>query len=186
MFVKSRLGSAYNTRDMPNCRSISQETWAKARQRLIFYFSRRHCRSDAEDLAQETLLAILKREGYEFEKEEDFFKICYGFAENISKQDYREARRRTAAVSLEMEVPIAAPQHQTGSQRAIESGILLEEVLQAGESQLVKKDWEVIKQTIRSDRTLAKNLELKEMNNLRVRLHRIRKKLASLLRKPKK
>lgn len=161
---------------MPNSRSISPETWAKARQRLVFYFSRRHVRSDAEDLAQETLLTIWRREDYEFEKEEDFLKICYGFADYVSKQNYRKARQQGTAISLEVDAPIAAPQHHAGSQRATESGILLTETIKVGKTRLEENEWKTIMQA-----ALALDGRKPANGNVRVRRHRVRKKLAALL-----
>src|SRR5579864_726204 len=106
---------------MANCRSISPEAWAHARESLVFYFSRRHARSDAEDLAQETLLAVWNREDYEFEKEEDFLKVCYGFARRILLEGYRDAHRHAGS---EMDPSHPAPQHEWSGQRATESRML--------------------------------------------------------------
>jgi len=54
---------------MINCRSVSPKTWEHARQALVFFFTRRHGLYGAEDLAHETLAAILGREDYRFEQE---------------------------------------------------------------------------------------------------------------------
>jgi DNA-directed RNA polymerase specialized sigma24 family protein len=163
---------------MVNCRSISPEAWAQARESLVFYFSRRHARSDAEDLAQETLLAIWNREDYEFDKEEDFLKICYGFARLIAKEGYRESQRR-AADSLDPALP--APPHESNSSRSIEGRILLEKVCAIGESQLHRDEWEMIRQSLDSDRAgMAQEFKMGNANNMRVRLHRVRRKLAKL------
>src|SRR5215813_13323562 len=123
---------------MPNCRSISPEAWAHARESLIFYFSSRHGRFDAEDLAHETLLAIWNREDYEFEKEEDCLKVCRGFAERVSRQGFRKALRHNAS-ALPDEALFAAPQQRWGSPRATESALLLTQVLKIGKSQMDEK-----------------------------------------------
>ena len=163
---------------MPNCRSITAETWAHARECLVFYFSRRHGRNDAEDLAQETLLSLWNREDYEFEKDEDFLKVCYGFARHITQQANREAGRHTGD-PLEPCPP--APEHDSSGQRAMESRILLEEVCRIGESRLREREWKMIQQAVDSDRaTLAEKFKAGDANNLRVHLHRARKKLAKL------
>lgn len=163
---------------MANSRSISPEAWAHARESLIFYFSRRHARDDAEDLAQETLLTIWSREDYEFENEEDFLKVCYGFARHISKEGYRDSQRHTGA-QLEPDLP--APQHERSGSRAIEARILLEKVCEIGRSKLMERDWQVIQQAADGDRaTMAHELKLGDANNARVRLHRARRKLAKL------
>jgi RNA polymerase sigma factor (sigma-70 family) len=163
---------------MANCRSISPEAWAHARESLIFYFSRRHARADAEDLAQETLLAVWNREDYEFDKEEDFLRVCYGFARHISKEGYREAYRQAAA-SVDDSMP--APLHEASSARAMEARILLEKVCEIGRSQLHENEWQIIEHAANSDRaSMAKDLNMGDANNVRVRLHRARKKLAKL------
>lgn len=163
---------------MANSRSISPEAWAHARESLIFYFSRRHARADAEDLAQETLLAIWNREDYEFDKEEDFLKVCYGFARHISKEGYR-ASHRHAGDPLDPSLP--APQHEWSSAKATEARMLLEEVCEIGRSKLHQKEWQIIEQAADSDRTsMANELNLGDANNVRVRLHRARRKLAKL------
>jgi len=163
---------------MLNPRSIPPAIWEHARETLVFYFSRRHGRSDAEDLAQETLLALWNREDYQFEKEEDFLKVCYGFARHISQQGYRESERHPT-VPLDPLLP-AAP-HERNSQRAIESRMLLTQVCEIGKSQLRENDWQIIQQGADSDRaTIAKEMKMGDANNVRVRLHRARKKLAKL------
>jgi DNA-directed RNA polymerase specialized sigma24 family protein len=163
---------------MANSRSISPEAWAHAQESLIFYFSRRHARADAEDLAQETLLAIWNREDYEFDKEEDFLRVCYGFARHISKEGYRETVRH-AGVPLDPSLPM--PQHEWSGARATESRILLEKVCEIGRSQLHEKDWQIIEQAADIDRaTMAKEFNMGDANNVRVRLHRARRKLAKL------
>ena len=164
---------------MPNCRSISPETWAHARECLVFYFSRRHGRSNAEDLAQETLLSIWNREDYEFESEEDFLKVCYGFARRISKVGYREARHHDGNVADDS---LSAPQHEWGSQRATESRMLLAQVWEIGRSQLLEKEWRIIQQATDSDgAAIAQGPNIENGSNARVRLHRARKKLAKLV-----
>jgi DNA-directed RNA polymerase specialized sigma24 family protein len=163
---------------MANSRSISPETWAHARESLVFYFSRRHARSDAEDLAQETLLTIWNREDYEFDKEEDFLKVCYGFARLISKEGYRKSQRHAAA-ALDSSLP-AVPDERN-SPKAIESRLLLEKVCAIGESQLRGEEWEMIRQSVDHDREgMAQEFKMGDANNMRVRLHRVRRKLAKL------
>lgn len=163
---------------MPNCRSISPATWEHARECLVFYFLRRHGRSDAEDLAQETLLCIWNREDYEFEKEEDFLKICYGFARHISQQGYRAAERDAGE---ELDALLPAPQHEWSSQRAIESRLFLKQVFEIGQSQLRDQEWQILQEAEDSDRAaIADKLNLGDANKVRVRLHRARRKLAKL------
>jgi DNA-directed RNA polymerase specialized sigma24 family protein len=159
-----------------NCRSIPPETWTHARESLVFYFSRRHVRSDAEDLAQETLLSIWNREDYEFEKEEDFLKVCYGFARRKLQEGYRENRRHEADAADDS---LSAPQHAWGSQRATESRMLLKQVCEIGQSQLQKKEWQMIQEA--ASATRSQEIDTEEAGKVRVRLHRARRKLAKLV-----
>ena len=78
---------------MANCRSIPPAAWEHAREALIFYFSRRHGLTDAEDLAQDTLATLWSRDDDEFEKNDDFLRVCYGFARLVSQKGYRQAQK---------------------------------------------------------------------------------------------
>jgi hypothetical protein len=163
---------------MPNCRSISPAVWGQAHDALVFYFSRRHGFTNAEDLAQETLAAVLTREDFEFGKEEDFLKVCYGFASRISQAGYRQFQKHRAD---ELDPDF----HRSVSRRfclnSAEMAILLDEVLQTAESKLSAKDWALIKESIDTDPAAVTNRHSPaEANNARVRLHRARRKLAKL------
>ena len=68
---------------MPNCRSIPTEKWVHAHKALVHFFTRKGV-SNPEDMAQETLMTLWSREDYQFEKEDDFLKVCYGFAKKHS------------------------------------------------------------------------------------------------------
>jgi DNA-directed RNA polymerase specialized sigma24 family protein len=163
---------------MPNCRSIPSAAWEHARQALVFYFSRRHGLSDAEDLAQETLVTLWSREDYEFEKEEDFLRVCHGFARLVSHKGYREAQKH-AGDELNPSQP--ATMRDAGSLIDTEMRILLDQVRRVGGSQLQEKEWQLIQQAAISDRaTIASTLKMGDANNVRVHLHRARKKLARL------
>ena len=49
--------------------------------------------TDPDDLANETLLTVWMRSDYIFERKEDFLRVCYGFADKIRRQGYRQARK---------------------------------------------------------------------------------------------
>src|ERR1039458_5061855 len=89
-----------------NSRLVPPDIWEHARQALVFYFLRRHGLSNAEDLAQETLTTILKRDDYEFEDEKDFLKVCYGFAGKISQAGRRKIARHAGD---QLDPTMAAP-----------------------------------------------------------------------------
>ena len=165
-------------RCMINSRSISSELWEQARQNLIFYFSRRHGITNAEDLAQETLLAILTRPDYEFAKEEDFLRVCYGFASRVSQQGYRRLQKHA---NSSLETDVAAPMNYMKGMSGVEIGIFLEEVRRLGKLGLQEKEWQLIEQAAISDRAgLPDQFNLGDANNFRVYLHRARKKLIEI------
>ena len=163
---------------MLNCRSIPPKTWEHARQALVFYFSRRHSSWRAEDLAQETLTVILSREDYRFEKEEDFLRVCYGFAAHVLQAARRE--------------PVDVPANELGSGTAdrrtgapglknTEVSVYLNEVLALGREQLRESDWQLIREaTLREGERRQGDGDRALANKARVKLHRARRKLAEL------
>lgn len=153
-----------------NSRSIPPKLWAQARETLVFFF-RRHGRSDAEDLAHETLMAVLSRDDYEFE-EENFLRVCLGFAHYILKGSYRAAAR--AASGLESDV--AALPGSLGGSANTEARILLDQVTHIAETRLDASEWDMI---FRAAMGTDSNFDSQANSGYsRVRLHRARKKLA--------
>lgn len=154
-----------------NSRSISPKLWAQARETLVFFFLRRHARSDAEDLAHDTLVAVLSRDDYEFE-EEDFLRVCLGFARYILKVSYRAAARGTGV----LECDVAAPPGSLGGADNTEARILLDEVTRIAAARLDASEWDII---FRAAMGMDPNLDSQANSGyLRVRLHRARKRLA--------
>src|SRR5437764_6395485 len=132
---------------MPNCRSISRETWVQAHKALIFFFSRRGA-SNPEDLAQDTLTALLSREDYEFEKEDDFLRVCYGFAKNILREGYRASRKHAAEESLvSIESRVRGIQGLEGN----EARIFLDEICRHADAELQEEEWAAIRAAIDRD-----------------------------------
>jgi hypothetical protein len=163
---------------MINCRSVSPKTWEYARQALIFYFTRRHGLSGAEDLAHETLASILSREDYQFEKEEDFLKVCYGFASHVLQAAWRESDKSGGNLSNAI---LAAPSRKAQGLSDTELRVFLDEVLRLGKEQLRDVDWRLIQQSIVLEGDSAGvDLDPADANKARVRLHRARRKLAKL------
>ena len=163
---------------MLNCRSISPATWESARQALIFYFTRRHGVASAEDLAHETLAAILGREDYQFEKEEDFLKVCYGFASHILQAARREAAKNPGATES---LAMAALEAQTNGLKGAEVNVYLDELLQVGKDQLREADWQRIHESLLLDGDPPPVSDPKSINSARVKLHRARRKLAHIV-----
>jgi DNA-directed RNA polymerase specialized sigma24 family protein len=163
---------------MPNARSMPPEAWEQATKALVFYFSRRHGLMNAEDLTQETLAALLSRDDYEFQSSSEFLQVCYGFARKISQEGIRKARKHAAEP---LDPAAVGPEHHASSMKATEMGILLDEVYKVAKANLSQKEWRLIELAADSDRgTLAVDLKMGNANNVRVHLHRARRKLAML------
>lgn len=117
-------------------------------------------------------MALWIREDFEFEKEEDFFKICYGFAKKVA-QGAQRTQNRQECVEFDPETPgrISSVKGLEGA----EMKTFLEEVMRIGKAELEEEEWELI--------TLATNREGEAgpvPTKLRVRMYRIRKKLAKM------
>lgn len=170
---------------MATSRSISPEAWAHAREGLIFYFSRRHGMDRAEDLAHETLMAVWSRSDYQFEKDEDFPKVCLGFARHVSRSTFRDATRRPT-VSLEGDT--AASDYSSEGAKSTEMRILLEQIKEMGKAGLSDREWQLIVNAAgltgdndaRGDADAAEELRQTDGNRFRVYLHRARKKLEKM------
>ena len=163
---------------MINCRSVSPKTWECARQALVFYFTRRHGLSGAEDLAHETLATILGREDFQFEREEDFLRVCYGFASHV----LQTARRDTARNMIDcLDFTATAPTSEAQGLKGAELSVFLDEVFRLGKDQLRDVDWQLIQQSIVLDGDRAGDSDPSGASNPRVKLHRARKKLAQLV-----
>lgn len=164
---------------MLTCRTIPPAQWEHARRVLVFYFSRRHLRANAEDLAQDTLAALLHRDDFEFEREEDFLRVCHAFARLVIKAGYRREFKH-AATELDDHLA-AAPERNAFGLSATEMAVFLQEVLKAGKSELSQRDWEIIQRNaVPEDPEKGAAVSEREANRNRVRLHRARKKLAQL------
>ncbi len=162
---------------MPNCRSISPTAWEHARKALVFYFSRRHGISDAEDLAQDTLAALWSRADYEFEKEEDFLRVCYGFAARILQSGYRKGRKR-ATEAIDPAAP--EPAGTAFNLNPTEIGLMLEDVIRIGTTRMEGKEWDAICAAAERDGPGTGGNTARDQNTFRVRVHRARQKLAQL------
>ncbi|MDX1984862.1 MAG: hypothetical protein SFV51_31610 [Bryobacteraceae bacterium] len=159
---------------MPSCRDIRPEVWEHARQSLVFYFSRRERVGNAEDLAQETLLAFWRREDFQFDKEEDFLRVCYGFANLILQHDYRRQKRRTESISPEQ----AAGHSAARRFEPAELRILLDEILRIGRSELREEDWKLIETAVSTNPSqMPEAVDSRAANRIRVRLSRARSHL---------
>lgn len=177
----ARLVSIISSWLMASFRNITAAQWERAREVLVFYFARRHSMEQAEDLAQETLTAVWGRQDYEFSKEEDFLRVCLGFARRVSLAGHRLSKEGRS-VTLEQEP--ASPFNDSDGSRATEQRILLAEVKTLAEAHLTKKEWDIVQQaaglhsTSGDKESEASKMHASDPNRFRVYLHRARKKLA--------
>lgn len=156
---------------MLNCRSIPPEKWVHAHKALVLFFTRKGV-LNPEDMAQETLVALWSREDYEFEKEDDFLRVCYGFAKNVLLEGYRTNRKHAAEeLDLSVESRIQGVQGLEGS----EVSVFLEEVCRRADAELQQEERAAIQAAIHRD-SKDQAVDTKQ----RVRLYRARKKLAKL------
>lgn len=144
----------------------------QARKLLIFYFLRRHGIEKAEDLAHDTLAAVWSREDYQFEKEEDFFKVCFGFARNILQEGYRDYYKH--AVS-ELNGNIMAPVPELRGLCGIEVPIFLDEVSRQAAQELADEELRLIQAAVKNTAHHHPS-----SGKIRTKLHRARKKLAKV------
>ena len=156
---------------MPNCRSIPPEKWVYARKALIFFFTRKGA-LNPEDMAQETLMRVWSREDYQFEKEHDFLKVCYGFAKNILLEGDRLSRKHGAE---ELGLSVKSRFQDIRGLKGSEVNVFLEEVCRRADAELQEEERAAIQAAI--DRGGQDHpVDTKQ----RVRLYRARKRLAKL------
>lgn len=124
-----------------------------------------------EDMAQETLMTVWSREDYQFEKEDDFLKVCYGFARKILLDGYRVRPEHAGEDPDLVESRMQAIQGLKGN----EVSVFLEEVCRRGAAELQEEEWATIQAAIDRD-----SQDPPVDTRQRVRLYRVRKKLAKL------
>ena len=157
---------------MLTSRSISPELWIYARKCLVYYFMHRHCTANAEDLAQETLMAVWGREDYPFEKEEDFLKVCYGFARHIRQQGNRDQQKH-AADELTSDVDCVSPKIKGMQHQEVQ--VFLNQIRERAEAELLADELALIEEAMKRD-----SHDPPLSTRVRVKLHRARKKLEKI------
>ncbi len=164
-----------------NCRDVPPDLWSHARAAIFMFFSRRLGVEQADEVAQATLLAVLRREDYLFDKEEDFLRVCLGFAKKVAPELARSAERRSMD-ALDFET--AAPSARIGRLEGVETSIYLEETMRLGSEQLSDLEWRLTnRSTVCTGDELIDEFpdEFKNVEALRVQLFRARRKLAKIV-----
>ena len=165
-------------------KSIPTEMWTHAESVLVFYFSRRHGSANARDLAHDTIVALLKSD-YEFREEQDFTRVCYGFAAMISIAEYRkQGRKGVSLAGFDMEAP--DPRNTSGL-NSVEVGILIDQVKKIAEAGMRAEDWQLIWKGLHASNReeLAEGFGLGSAGNARVKVFRAFAKLRKLIRPEK-
>jgi hypothetical protein len=143
------------------------------------FFSRRHKFANAEDLAQETLAVLWSREDFEFDREEAFLRVCYGFASKISLAGYRTAQKHTAE-TLDQTSP--AVSCRSVGLNPVEAAVLLDQVIRIAKAGLRDQDWQLIQKGAMDERdSNAPERDPVAANRDRVGLFRARRKLKELI-----
>ncbi|HLJ85685.1 MAG TPA: hypothetical protein VKZ53_02620 [Candidatus Angelobacter sp.] len=117
-------------------------------------------------------MAIWAREDYEFEKEEDFLKVCRGFARKILLEGYR-ASTKHAAEELDPETKSRVPGIQ--GLKGNEVSVFLNEVFSRADAELEEEERAAIQAAVDRD-----SQDHPVDGKQRIRLFRARKKLAKL------
>ena len=167
---------------MPTCRDIPPDKWEHARNALIYSFTHRYRYSldEADDLAQDTLAAVLSRPDYEFASVDDFLRVVRAFAKKVVLANWRRAAKQTVGAA-DGEFPPAASRKPFGL-TPVEMGILLDEVARRVKKELTERERQVLEQSDQEDReSAAKRLGLRDANHFGVILHRARKKIAKIV-----
>ncbi|MEO8660263.1 MAG: hypothetical protein ABI693_17475 [Bryobacteraceae bacterium] len=154
---------------MLTCRDIPEEDWAKARERLIYYFSRGHGLDNASDLAQETLAVLLARDDFQFQRREDFLPVCLGFARRVGQSGYRKEFRYSGGP-----LPDDLPGHPSESAQATERNILTSQILNKAKAGLRPGEYDLMLNDSASS-------DPAEANRVRVTRHRAIQKVVRML-----
>ncbi|MGA2601274.1 MAG: hypothetical protein ABSH09_30285 [Bryobacteraceae bacterium] len=161
---------------MPTSRSIPDALWEKARRVLVFYFTHRGI-LNAEDLAHDTLAALLTRDDFEFSEDADFIKVCHGFARKIFLAAWRRGQREM----VDLDETWTEHGSSAGGLNSMEMRVFVGEVITLAELHLTERDREAIDSKVREavdgDET---EKDGGSANRYRVQLHRARKRLGRL------
>lgn len=156
-------------------RERAGERYEAIRQRLIRLFEWRGCTA-AEDLADETINRVARRvlAGLELERPDPYAYFC-GVAHLVHKEEIRrEARER----KRDSELPPPNPPEEEPDARLDHLRHCLQ-TLDAGQQRLVLRYHQEDKR-IRARKDLCQELGI-EMNALRIRVHRLRRKIETCI-----
>lgn len=115
-------------------------------------------------------MAVWRRENYEFEKEEDFLKVCFGFARHIQHAKHRDQAKRAGN---ELHDPLEPAIRGVRRLEQTEMTLLLEEIRSIAKTELSADELAVITASVNGDASIV-------LGRDRVTLYRARKKLAKL------
>lgn len=117
-------------------------------------------------------MTVWQREDFRFEKEEDFLRVCYGFARHILQQGYRDGQKHVAD-ELPPDIERPAPKVQ-GLQRQ-ELQVFLDQIRTLAEADLLDDELALIVEVMKRD-----GHDPPLSSKLRVKLYRVRKKLEKI------
>ena len=156
--------------------AIPEELWNHAIKSLTRFFGSKGCGDRVGDLVQDTLTRISGRPDYEFEKEEDFLRLCHGFARMILYEDRRRWNRNRSVVEYDDSALYggASPKSLRGVERQLHNRKLLDLLKPC----LKDEDWKMLEDSLEMDReTQARNLGVSNANAMGVRIFRALEKV---------
>ena len=161
--------------------TIPEEVWNQATKALTRFFGSKGCGDRVSDLVQDTLTRISGRTEYRFEEEEDFLRLCHGFARMILLEDRRKWNRNRSAVEYDDSALYGGsrPKSLSGVERQLHNRKLLELLKPC----LKEEDWRMLEDSLEMDReTQARKLGVSNANAMGVRIFRALEKVRKRLR----
>jgi RNA polymerase sigma factor (sigma-70 family) len=152
--------------------------WESIHSRIVAFFAHRW-RMDADDLAQETMVRVLKRlgEGQVINGPDGFVKFVHGCARNVLHEHRRERERSQMEVAVD-ETESNVPWRREGSP---ENLLAMREAL----SKLTEEERTCLfRAEVESGEKVAKEMGI-HLRTLRVRVFRARRRLEALLNEPR-
>jgi DNA-directed RNA polymerase specialized sigma24 family protein len=157
-------------------RERAGERYEMIRRKLVRFFEWRGC-SGAEDLADETINRVARRlqEGVELRSSDPYGYFC-GVAHLVYKEVLRRAsRERHALEKANRPPPFQPPKEEEPPDRRLECLRRCLDRLPPEQRHLVLR-YHQRENNIRNRQTFARELEI-PLNALRIRVHRVRRKL---------
>jgi RNA polymerase sigma factor (sigma-70 family) len=158
---------------------IARHDWDDVHPRIVSFFAHRRC-AEADDLAQETMMRVLKWlncEGNSIEGPDGFVRFVHGCARNVLLEHHRKERERS-----QRELPMDATEEKLHSTPAIDPDNIL--AMRQALARLPKQDRIcVCRAEFEAAEKVAEDMGIL-LRTFRVKVFRARKRLQVLLHQP--